>query len=217
MNAWKDSGIRDSKNISSDKRIRELAELIRNTPGCVTTVVPDWQRGLQPSLRQVPQRQHHARLGSCAGDREPDGTKTPHVTAPGARHQRPVRLEQRHRGRALMTLGREHRVGPETPRRGRPGRGGRLDSGAPRICQRAWGPREAIRDGVSQRRLRSRGRRRAVSLSPNTAPKTCPKWPKCTSAPPCAPRACPSRPRPSGARAASNRPDWGVKKNSQTH
>jgi len=40
VNAWKDSGIRDSKNISSDKRIRELAELIRETPGCVTSVVP---------------------------------------------------------------------------------------------------------------------------------------------------------------------------------
>ena len=40
IKAWKDSGIRDSKNISSDKRIRELAELIRETPGCVTTVVP---------------------------------------------------------------------------------------------------------------------------------------------------------------------------------
>jgi len=40
VNAWKDSGIRDSKNISSDKRIKELAELIRKTPGCVTTVVP---------------------------------------------------------------------------------------------------------------------------------------------------------------------------------
>ncbi|HEV2207381.1 MAG TPA: ribonuclease HIII [Verrucomicrobiae bacterium] len=40
VNAWKDSGIRDSKNISSDKRIRELAELIRKTPGCVSTVVP---------------------------------------------------------------------------------------------------------------------------------------------------------------------------------
>ena len=38
--AWKDVGIRDSKNISSDKRIKELAELIRQTPGCVTTVVP---------------------------------------------------------------------------------------------------------------------------------------------------------------------------------
>jgi ribonuclease HIII len=37
---WKTAGIRDSKNISSDKRIRELAELIRKTPGCVSTVVP---------------------------------------------------------------------------------------------------------------------------------------------------------------------------------
>ncbi len=37
---WKDSGIRDSKHIGSDKRIEELAELIRDTPGCVTTVVP---------------------------------------------------------------------------------------------------------------------------------------------------------------------------------
>jgi ribonuclease HIII len=40
VRAWKDAGIKDSKNISSDKRIRELAELIRDTPGCVTTVVP---------------------------------------------------------------------------------------------------------------------------------------------------------------------------------
>jgi ribonuclease HIII len=40
VKAWADSGIRDSKNISSDKRIRELAELIRKTPGCVHTVVP---------------------------------------------------------------------------------------------------------------------------------------------------------------------------------
>ena len=40
VKAWKDSGIRDSKNISSDNKIRELAELIRKTPGCVTTVVP---------------------------------------------------------------------------------------------------------------------------------------------------------------------------------
>lgn len=40
VKAWKDSGIRDSKDIGSDKRIQELAELIRKTPGCVTTVVP---------------------------------------------------------------------------------------------------------------------------------------------------------------------------------
>jgi ribonuclease HIII len=36
---WKDAGIRDSKNIGSDNKIKELAELIRDTPGCVTSVV----------------------------------------------------------------------------------------------------------------------------------------------------------------------------------
>ena len=40
VRAWKDSGIRDSKNISSDKRMTEFAEMIRKTPGCVSTVVP---------------------------------------------------------------------------------------------------------------------------------------------------------------------------------
>src|SRR6058998_639659 len=40
VKAWADRGIRDSKNISSDKKISDLAELIRTTPGCVTTVVP---------------------------------------------------------------------------------------------------------------------------------------------------------------------------------
>jgi ribonuclease HIII len=39
VNAWKDSGIRDSKNISSDKKIGELADKIRKTPGCVVDVV----------------------------------------------------------------------------------------------------------------------------------------------------------------------------------
>ena len=39
INAWKDAGIRDSKNISSDKTISDLAELIRRTPGCVVTAV----------------------------------------------------------------------------------------------------------------------------------------------------------------------------------
>jgi ribonuclease HIII len=39
ITAWKDKGIRDSKNISSDKKIHELAELIRKTPGCVVDTV----------------------------------------------------------------------------------------------------------------------------------------------------------------------------------
>jgi ribonuclease HIII len=40
IKAWADLGVRDSKNISSDKKISELADKIRKTPGCVTTVVP---------------------------------------------------------------------------------------------------------------------------------------------------------------------------------
>jgi ribonuclease HIII len=40
IQAWADLGVRDSKNISSDKKISDLAEKIRRTPGCVTTVVP---------------------------------------------------------------------------------------------------------------------------------------------------------------------------------
>jgi ribonuclease HIII len=38
--AWKNAGIRDSKNIGSDRSIAELAQLIRKTPGCVFSVVP---------------------------------------------------------------------------------------------------------------------------------------------------------------------------------
>src|SRR5262249_6247440 len=40
LNAWKDAGVRDSKNISSDKKIADLSKLIKETPGCVSTVVP---------------------------------------------------------------------------------------------------------------------------------------------------------------------------------
>lgn len=55
VRAWQDAGIRDSKNISSDRRIAELAERIRNTPGCVTTVVP---------IGNEAYNRLHAKLGS---------------------------------------------------------------------------------------------------------------------------------------------------------
>jgi len=35
VQGWKDAGIRDSKNISSDKKIGDLADKIRKTPGCI--------------------------------------------------------------------------------------------------------------------------------------------------------------------------------------
>jgi ribonuclease HIII len=40
VRAWAEAGIRDSKDISSDRKIGELARLIRETPGCVHAVVP---------------------------------------------------------------------------------------------------------------------------------------------------------------------------------
>lgn len=40
INAWKEAGVRDSKAIGSDKKIGELADLIRKTKGCVYSVVP---------------------------------------------------------------------------------------------------------------------------------------------------------------------------------
>jgi ribonuclease HIII len=39
VKAWQGVGIRDSKNISSDRKIAELAEKIRKTPGCVVNAV----------------------------------------------------------------------------------------------------------------------------------------------------------------------------------
>ena len=39
IKAWADAGVRDSKSISSDKKMAELAEVIRTTPGCVVNVV----------------------------------------------------------------------------------------------------------------------------------------------------------------------------------
>jgi ribonuclease HIII len=39
VQAWRDGGVRDSKNISSDKKISDLAAMIRKTPGCVVQTV----------------------------------------------------------------------------------------------------------------------------------------------------------------------------------
>lgn len=56
VRAWTDAGIRDSKHISSDRRITELADLIRKTPGCLESVVvignPAYNR-LQAKLGSV--------------------------------------------------------------------------------------------------------------------------------------------------------------------
>ena len=37
---WQEKGIKDSKRVTSDKRVAALAKVIRSTPGCIWTVVP---------------------------------------------------------------------------------------------------------------------------------------------------------------------------------
>ena len=37
---WQEQGIKDSKRVTSEKRVAELAKIIRETPGCLWTVVP---------------------------------------------------------------------------------------------------------------------------------------------------------------------------------
>src|SRR6266542_1442658 len=53
VKAWENAGIRDSKNIRSDKKIAELARLIRETPGCVTSVVPIGNEAYNRLYRQM--------------------------------------------------------------------------------------------------------------------------------------------------------------------
>ncbi|HYE31985.1 MAG TPA: ribonuclease HIII [Methylomirabilota bacterium] len=40
MERWQEAGVKDSKAIGSDRRIAEIADIIKNTPGCVWTTVP---------------------------------------------------------------------------------------------------------------------------------------------------------------------------------
>jgi ribonuclease HIII len=40
VKAWKTAGVRDSKAIGSDKKIAELSDVIKDTAGCVWTVIP---------------------------------------------------------------------------------------------------------------------------------------------------------------------------------
>ncbi len=54
--AWKDAGVRDSKAIGSDRKIAEIAKVIRGTPGCVYSVVPignDAYNRLYSKMRSV--------------------------------------------------------------------------------------------------------------------------------------------------------------------
>src|SRR5437867_4340905 len=53
VKAWENAGIRDSKNIGSDKKVAELARLIGETAGCVTSVVPIGNEAYNRLYRQM--------------------------------------------------------------------------------------------------------------------------------------------------------------------
>ena len=138
VKAWAGVGIRDSKNISSDKRIRELAELIRKTPGCVTTVVPignEAYNRLYAKMRSVNTMLAwgHARvIENLMGQRH--RMNPPPVRAISdqfAANKETV-------AKALMSLGRRDRAGPEAPGGRGPGRGRGLDPGPARVRHAAW-------------------------------------------------------------------------------
>ena len=62
-----EAGIQDSKRIGSDKRIRELAAIIKRTQGAVTASSPSAPSALQPALRQVLQPQPVCSPGATRG------------------------------------------------------------------------------------------------------------------------------------------------------
>ena len=53
VKTWQTAGVRDSKQVGSDRRIAELARLIRETPGAVFTVVPIGPEAYNRLYRQL--------------------------------------------------------------------------------------------------------------------------------------------------------------------
>jgi ribonuclease HIII len=53
VKTWQAAGVRDSKQVGSDRRIAELAKLIRETPGAVFTVVPVGNEAYNRLYRQL--------------------------------------------------------------------------------------------------------------------------------------------------------------------
>ena len=95
IKAWKDSGMRDSKNISSDKKISELAEKIRKTPGCVTdSVVPIGNEAYNRLYAKMRSVNTMLAWGHARVIENLHGPAAPDESAAGEGHQRPVCREQ---------------------------------------------------------------------------------------------------------------------------
>ena len=55
VRAWQEKGVKDSKRVTSDKRVADLARIIRQTPGCVCEVI---------TIGPEAYNRMHAKLGS---------------------------------------------------------------------------------------------------------------------------------------------------------
>jgi ribonuclease HIII len=103
---WKEKGIKDSKGVSSDKRIIELAKVIRETPGCVVDVIsigPEAYNRLWAKNRSVNRilAWGHARVIENLLERR-EGMRPPPVRAISDQFAREKSTVER----ALMELGR---------------------------------------------------------------------------------------------------------------
>ena len=94
INAWKDVGIRDSKNISSDKKIAELAEKIRKTPGCVMDTVVIGNEAYNRLYAKMKSVNTMLAWGHARVIENLLGKRYQMNPAAGEGHQRPVRREQ---------------------------------------------------------------------------------------------------------------------------
>ena len=199
VHAWKDSGIRDSKNISSDRKIAELAKLIRETPGCVTAVVPignDAYNRLYTKMKSVNTilAWGHARaIENLMGQRHRmDPPPVRAISDQFAYSKETV-------AKALMSLGREielvqrHKAEEDL-----------AVAAASILARHEFVTRlarleKAIRHGFPQRGFSTGGCGGKRIPRRSLARRTSPKWPKCISAPPCALKVCPNRPKSSGS------------------
>ena len=172
IHRWQDAGIRDSKNISSDRRIAELARLIRETPGCVTAVVPI---GPEAYNRLYAKMKSVNRLLAWGHARVIENL----MQQQGRMNPKPVRAisdqfahSKETVAKALMGLGRQIELVQTPQGRGRPVRGGRFHPGPPRIRHPA-GPPWAGTSDSSFPRVPPRGWIRSPrSSSASTAPDT---------------------------------------------
>ena len=94
VKAWQDAGIRDSKNISSDKKISDLAEQIRKTPGCVVNTVTIGNEAYNRLYAKMKSVNAILAWGHARVIENLMGIAAPDESRAGQGHQRPVRVEQ---------------------------------------------------------------------------------------------------------------------------